>query len=385
MANMKKIREQFPITDEKVYLAHASRGPLPKCANEAIRRYVHNSMYSGMTPVDAGVTADGGRPLFAELIGAKPEEIAFVENTSMGLNIAAGVLNFERGATVVTADYEYSSVIYPFLRGDLGVEIHFVENVDGRVPLENVEKAVGDYTAAVVVSHVHWLNGFRYDLRALSEIAHEHGALLIVDAIQSAGAMEIDVRRDSVDFLTAGCYKWLLSLPGSGYLYVRKELIEELEPPLAGWRTTTGARNRDHQTLNLPADARRFEVGAPSYVGLVGATESIKLLLDAGKRFVEDRILMLTGRLIDGVRDIGLSVTTPEDSVSRSGIVNFRVERPHRVVKSLNAKGIIPCGARAEWARTSPLFRDSVRVAPHFYNTVDEIDAFIDGIREAVG
>ena len=384
MVDLEKIREQFPITKEKVYLAHASRGPLPVCGAEAIQRYVHGSMHSGLTLVDAGVPADGGRALFARLVGAGKEEVAFVENTSVGLNIAAGVVDRSEGSNVVTTDYEYSSVTYPFIRREPGVKVRFVENVDGVVYLGDMEKAVDDETVAVVVSHVHWLNGFRHDLKALAEIAHEHGAYLIVDAIQSAGAMGIDVKRDGVDFLTAGCYKWLLSPPGSGYLYVRGDLIGDFEPPLAGWRSTSGVRDRDHLTLKYPDDARRFEVGAPAYISLVAATEAMKLLLDAGKDFVEERILMLTGRLGDALREMGLHVTTPEADSSRSGILNFRVNQAQKVVEELNSKGIIPCGARPDWARCSPIFRSTMRVAPHFYNTVEEIDAFIDGVREAI-
>ena len=383
MVALGKIREQFPITKEKVYLAHASRGPLPICAAEAIQRYVHDSMYSGLTLVDAGVPADGGRALFAELVGAKADEIAFVENTSIGLNIAAGIVDQNKGSNVVTTDYEYSSVTYPFLRREPHIKVRFVENVEGEVPLSEMEKAVDDETVAIVVSHVHWLSGFRHDLRALAEIAHDHGAFVIVDAIQSAGAMRIDVGRNGVDFLTAGCYKWLLGTPGSGYLYVREELIEGFKPSLVGWRTSTGVKDRDQMTLALSGNARRFEVGAPAYISLVAATESMKLLLDAGKGFIEKRVLMLTGRLGDTLRDLGLKVNTPKASSSRSGILNFRVDQPQKVVEELKAKGII-CGARAGWAKSSPLFRSTIRVAPHFYNTVEEIDTFTEGVREAV-
>jgi selenocysteine lyase/cysteine desulfurase len=383
MVDLGKIREQFPITKEKIYLAHASRGPIPRCGAEAIKKYVHSSMLSGLTLVDAGVPEDGGRALFAQLVGAEKGEVAFVENTSVGLNIAAGVVGYKKGSNVVTTDYEYSSVTYPFLRREPNVKVKFVKNVDGVIPLDTMEDAVDDKTTAIVVSHVHWLNGFRHDLRALAEIAHEHGAYLIVDAIQSAGAMGIDVRRDGVDFLTAGCYKWLLSPPGSGYLYVRRELIDDFEPPLAGWRSTSGVRDRDHLTLKYPDDARRFEVGAPAYISLVAATEAMKLLLDAGRDHVQARILMLTGRLRDALREMGFHVTTPEDASSRSGIMNFRVDRPQKVVEVLNSMGIIPCGARPDWARCSPIFRSTMRVAPHFYNTVEEIDAFVDSMREA--
>jgi len=381
MESVEGIREQFPITKNKVYLAHASRGPLPKSAADAVCKYVHGSMDSAMTKVDDGVPHEGGKPFFAKLIGAKPGEIAFVENTSVGLNIAANVLHYPPGSNVVTADNEYSSVIYPYLRKGLGVKVRYVENVDGRILLEDMEKAVDDKTVAVVVSHVHWLNGFRHDLRALSEIAHEHGAYLIVDAIQSAGAMRIDVKRDGVDFLASACYKWLLSPPGAGYLYVRDELIEGFEPPLVGWRTNTNVEERDHRSLRLPETASRFEIGTPSFASLVGATESLKLLLNAGTGRIERRILRLTGHLMESLKNLGLRIQTPEESSQRSGIVNFRIDNPREVVERLNNKGIVPCGTSAAWARCSPQFYSTIRVAPHFYNTEEEIETFVDELR----
>lgn len=177
---------------------------------------------------------DGGKPLFAKLIGAKKEEIALIKNTSTGINIAASVLHYPLGSKIVTTDLEHPSVVYPWLRRSLDVKVHYVKNVNGKFLLDDLEKAVDDKTVAVAVSHVEYVNGFRNNLHAISEIAHKHGAYLIVDAIQSAGAIPIDVKRDDVDFLATACYKWLLSPPGAGYLYIKEELIEKFEPPFVG-------------------------------------------------------------------------------------------------------------------------------------------------------
>jgi len=246
MENIDNVREQFPITKNKVFMNHAGQSPLPKQVADVVRRFVDDLSNFGTTSIKWN---NGGKPLFAKLIGAEPREIAFVENTSVGLpreiafventsvglNIAANVLRYPPGSKIVTTDLEYPSVVYPWLRRSLGVRIHYVNNVDGKILVEDVEKAVDDKTVAVAVSHVEYVNGFRHDLQALSEIAHEHGAYLIVDAIQSAGAIQINVKRDDVDFLASACYKWLLSPPGAGYLYVKDDLIEDFEPPFVGW------------------------------------------------------------------------------------------------------------------------------------------------------
>jgi selenocysteine lyase/cysteine desulfurase len=237
-----------------------------------------------------------------------------------------------------------------------------------------MEKSIDDKTVAVAVSHVEYVNGFRHDLRALSEIAHEHGAYLIVDAIQSAGAMQIDVKRDDVDFLSTACYKWLLSPPGAGYLYVKEELIEKFEPPLVGWASVKQdvfdtVDFWDIWSLRLSETASRFEVGSPSSISFVGAREALKILLDFGIENVEKRVLKLTGYLIEAVKNLGLTLQTPEDQPHRSGIVNFKIKKPQEVVEKLSRNGII-VSARAH----------GIRVSPHFYNTEEEIDKLIEEI-----
>jgi cysteine desulfurase/selenocysteine lyase len=372
MENIHMIREQFPITKNKVFLNHAAQSPLPKPVADAVRRFADDFSNFGTTSIEWN---DGGKPFFAKLIQAKPEEIAFVENTSVGLNIAANVLQYPRSSKVVTTDLEYPSVVYPWLRKSLGVKVHYVKSVDGKILLEDVERAVDDKTVAVAVSHVEYVNGFRHDLRALSEIAHEHGAYLIVDAIQSAGAMQIDVKKDDVDFLTTACYKWLLSPPGAGYLYVKGELIENFEPPFIGWASVKQevfdtVDFWDIWNLRLSETASRFEVGSPSFISLTGAAEALKILLNVGIESIEKRILQLTDHLIESVKSLGLKLQTPEEPQHRSGIVNFKIDKLKEVAESLNHRGII-VSARAH----------GLRVSPHFYNTQEEIDKFTEEIK----
>jgi len=373
MENIEKVRSQFPITKNRVFLNHAAQSPLPKTVADAMHKYIdESSSFATYAKEDE----DLGKPFFAKLINAETGEIAVVENTSVGMNIAANVLHPKPGSKIVTTDLEYPSVVYPFLRKSLGVEVEYVKNVKGKVLLEDVERVVDDKTAAVAISHVEYANGFRHDMRAISEIAHEHGAYVIVDAIQSTGAVSVDVKRDNIDFLTASCYKWLLSPPGAGYLYVREELIQKFEPPFTGWASVKQEIFNttdfwDIWKLELSETATRFEVGSPSYISLVGAREALKLLLSVGISNIERRILGLTDHLIDSIKDMNLDLQTPEEKACRSGIVNFRVENPRQVAEELGRKGII-VSARS----------NGIRVSPHFYNTEEEIDALTDEIRK---
>jgi cysteine desulfurase/selenocysteine lyase len=375
MDDAEKIREQFPVTKNKVFLNHAAESPLPKPVTEAVGRYVNEVSNSGKTSIDC---EDGGKPYFARLVGAKTWEIALVENTSVGINIAANVLDYPPGSKIVTTDLEYPSVVYPWLRKNLGVRVQYVKNLDGKIMLDDMEKAVDDKTVAVAISHVEYANGFRNDLRFLSEIVHEHGAYLIVDAIQSVGTMQVDVQRDDVDFLMAACYKWLLSPHGAAYLYVKDELIEGFEPPFVGWASVKQemfetADFYDIWNLNLSKTASRFEVGTPCTISLVGAREAMKMLLHYGIENVRKRIMRLTDYLIGAVEDLGLKLQTPKQEHCRSGIVNFKIDRPQQFVEKLEKKGIV-VSARA----------NGIRVSPHFYNTEEEIDALMKETRRWV-
>ena len=372
MKDMESVREQFPVTKNKVFLNHAAESPLPKPVADALHKYVEEFSNFGESSIEL---EDRGKSLFAKLINAKPEELAIVENTSMGLNIAANLLRYPPGSKIVTTDMEYPSVVYPWLRKSLPVKVHYVKNVNGKILLEDMEKAVDDNTVAVVVSHVEYFNGFRNDLGAISEIAHEHGAYVIVDAIQSAGAVKIDVKKDDVDFLTCACYKWLLGPPGAGYLYVKRELVEKFEPPLVGWLSVKPEVFEtidfwDIWSLKLSETASRFEVGTPSFISIAGIIQALKMFLDFGMENIERRILKLTDYLIETVKDLGLKLQTPEEKQYRSGIVNFKISNPKELAEKLNGKNIV-VSARSH----------GIRVSPHFYNVEEEVDTLMEEVK----
>jgi cysteine desulfurase/selenocysteine lyase len=371
--DIKNLREQFPVTKHKTFLNHAAQSPLPKPVANAVRQYVDDYSKFGKSQLEYG---HEGKPFFAKLIGARPEEIALVENTSTGMSLATNMLHCPKGSKVITTDMEYPSVVYPWLRKNLGVKVHYVKSHGCRVSLDEMEKAVDDKTVAVTVSHVSYFNGFRHNLKILSEIVHEHGAYLIVDAIQSVGTMPIDVARDDVDFLAAACYKWLLSPPGAAYFYVKSDLIEKLEPPMVGWASVEPevfetADFWDIWKLRLSKTASRFQTGSSSTMSFIGAEEAMKMLLSYGLENVKHRIFKLTDRLIDGIKQLRCELQTPEDKQCRSGIVNFKMKNPKKIVQSLAKKNIV-VSARA----------NGIRVSPHFYNTEEEIDTFLSSVKK---
>ena len=367
MENIEELRQNFPITKNKIYLNHAAHSPLPKPAIDAMRKHIEELSEHG----DA-IDQDDGKTSFAKLINATKKEVALVENTSTGLNIIASILNYHQGSNIVTTDLEYPSVVYPWKRKKLEVNVRYVNNRAGKIFLEDLEKAMDNKTVAVAISHVEYVNGFRFDLKAVSEIVHKHGAYLVVDAIQSLGALPVDVKHDDVDFLTAACYKWMLGPPGIGYLYMREELIEKFEPPFIGWASVEPEIFEtldfwEIRNLKLSKTASRFEVGTPSRVSIAGAVAALNLLLGAGINNIEKRILTLTDHLIELLSARGIKFQTPLEPEYRSGIVNFLIDDPQERTDQLAEKGIV-VSARSH----------GIRVSPHFYNTTNEIDKLVE-------
>jgi len=376
MKPIDRIRRLFPIVKEKIFLNHAGVSPICTPVEEAIRDHLNSRMRGDQADFDG----EQAKRLFARLINARQEEIALVPNTSTGLSIVANLLRYPRGSNIVTSDLEFPSVVYPWLmvKAKSGLEVRYVRNVGGRLPVEAFEKAVDDQTVAVVISHVEYANGFRNDLAGIAEVAHECGALLVVDACQSAGALRIDVKRHGIDYLATSCYKWLLGPSGMGFLYVRDDLIRDAEPIFVGWasadqRIFKTADLWDNRRIVLSETASRFEVGTLSALSLVGATAALRLILSYGIERIESRILELTGYLLNRLGEEGFPAQTPSEPHSRSGIVNFRVSDPERIVKDLRRRNVI-VSARM----------NGIRVSPHFYNTREEIDGLLTSLREVL-
>ncbi len=373
MMNINAVREKFPVTRSKVFLNHSAYSPLPQPTADVMREYNEDLCRYEIDESKYGL----GQEFFSKLIGAERNEIALVPNTSTGLNIVVNMIDCPSGYNYVTTDLEYPSVVYPLLKKKKGgVDVRYVKNVNGTILVEDVEKAVDDKTVAIVISHVEYANGFKNDLKALAEIAHEHGAYLVVDAIQSLGAMPVDVKRNDVDFMTASCYKWLLGPAGAGYLYVSGEHLREFEPTFIGWASVKPEVFEtvdfwDIWQLRLSDTASRFEVGSPSFISYVGASVSIQLLLNIGIKDISERILALTELLMNSVKALGFRLTTPYDGSCRSGIVHFFVDNAQRVAERLSKENIV-VSARSR----------GLRVAPHFYNTEEEIELLINELKK---
>lgn len=362
--NVHDIRELFPITERYVYMNVANHGPPSLPVQNAVRGFLDD--WDGLSRHGDRRTEETCHS-FAKLINAEPDEVCAQPNTSAGLTAVAEALDWERGSNVVVNDLENSANLLPWLaQRRKGVEVRVVEGVGGAVRMEDVERAVDDETKAVSISHVQWLTGARSDLRTLAGIAHDHGALLVVDGIQAAGSVAVDVERDGVDFYACGSYKWLLGPSGAGFLYVRDELIESLEPPVYGYRAT---ESFELKGSTLKDTAHRMELGEPAYLCFVGTKAGIDMFLELGPREIEGRVLKLSGLLHDGLSELGAEVVSPSDPECRSGVVSFTTGDDGSLHEGLRESGFVVSLRSA-----------GIRVSVDFYNTEEEVERLLERV-----
>lgn len=367
----------FPILQEMVFLNHAAVAPISGPAAEAMRTYARQAESTSYVEAGWYKRALEVKKTAARLINAEgPLEIAFVPNTSTGLSMVANGLDFEPGDNVVITNVEYPANRYPWENLQrLGVELIEVRQAsDGRIHVDDVCDAITDRTRVVSISHVQYASGHRINLRPISDMVHQAGGFLCVDAIQSLGVLPVDVQAMGIDFLSADGHKWMLSPEGAGLFYCRADLCPLLRPAVVGWMNMVDAENYGEYRFEFQPDARRFEPGSWNIPGILGLGASLDLLLKIGIENVWSRVEALTDRFCKGVTAKGYEVFSPRsDPQERSGIVIFNA--PDRVGSADSHRKIIH---DLERQRIVIALREGrLRVSPHFYNTRDQIDRLV--------
>jgi cysteine desulfurase / selenocysteine lyase len=369
---LEKIRRLFPVTERSLYLNHAAVSPYSTRVGRAMNAFIKARTFSENVDLYPGIMdmVEAVREKLARLTGAPRDTIALVKNTSEGLNILAGSLPMKKGDRVILFEREFPANVYPFLNLQRkGVEVDFVPERGNRFLLEDVERKITTRTKLLSVSHVEFLTGFRHDLAALGKLCSNRGIVFCVDAIQSAGASPIDVEAMKIDFLSAGGQKWLMGPMGTGFIYVRESLMERLEPVFAGWLGVQNSWDFFRYELEWLPSARRFEGATQNFLGFIGLDASLGLLLEAGFPLLGEQILSLTGRLIAGLKERGIEVITPEEDAARAGIVTFSIAGAEEIFEALKQRKVIIA-----------LREGLLRVSPHFYNTSEDIDAFLNDL-----
>jgi len=370
-----RLRAEMPVAGRWAYFDHAAVAPIPERSAAAVRKWCEESLADGDTRwPEWSRGAEATRDAAARLLGAERDEIALVPNTTAGITLVAEGLDWRPGDNVVTLADEFPSNAYPWLNlATRGVETRRVPtDTSGRLDLDKLAAACDERTRIVSVSWVSYSTGYRHEVDRIAAIAHERGALMMLDAIQGLGAFPFDVRNTPIDFLAADGHKWMLGPEGAGLAFVRRAHLGRLRPFGVGWHSVVHAADYTRIELNLKPSAARYEGGSQNMVGMLGFGASLELLLELGIQNIAASILDITGQACERLKAFGATVISDRGPEHRSGIVAFEWpgHDPLAVKKHcLYRKVVLSCRA------------GRLRISPHAYNNGEDLDRLIEALQ----
>lgn len=367
--NLSTYRALFPVTEKLVYLNNAAESPL----NDRVHRKLEEYLKLAATePQNKPEVRTIVRKQLSEIFGGTADEYALVTSTGVGIGIVASGYQWQKGDNVVVPVDEHWNNTFPWLAlREQGVEVRLVPvEEDQRIDPDKVASLVDRNTRILSTAAVRFNSGFRADLRLLSEIAHQKDALLMVDGIQGAGVCPMNVIEDGIDILACAGFKWLLGMPGTGFLYVSKKAQANIEAVLPGM---FAAENNLRELHYLPG-ARRYETGTIAYSLFHAWTAGLDMLQEIGVANIHGHVLELTDRIIAGMRSMNIEIVTPVENVNeRSGIISFTLgsEAANRDCCKALAENNVLVASRG----------GQIRVSPNFFNTETEIERFLQLLR----
>lgn len=377
-ANEELRRHEFPVVAQKVFLAHAAVCPLPRrVADAVIQRTTTGTEDDQEAALPGGYFSDLRRRI-AGILRAQPEEIALVGPTSLALSFIAAGLPWKRGQNVVIYHDDYPSNVYPWMAlADRGVEVRFLNARElGRLRPREIQGQVDEDTRLVALASCHFISGWRLEVEALGRWLRSRGIWFCLDAIQTLGAFPTTV--EYVDFLAADSHKWLLGPCGAGVMYVRRELQQQLRPVVYGWNNVRCPEFVSQEDLVLRSDARRYEAGSHSLLGLAGLRAAFALLEEVGLEAIAADLTHKRAWLSTELQARGCDVLFPDlPPENTSGIVTFASPGTDSAVlhARLSEAGIVTS------LRTTRDGRRWIRVSPHYYNTEAELARLVEQIR----
>ncbi len=366
-------RSDFPIFQRKTFINSCSYGALANPVREAYFQYLadrdeYGSYWEKWIPMYESL-----RARFAELINADPWEVAVTASASAGINAVASALDFSGPRnTIITDDFSFPTAAQIWhAQKKRGARIKHLAERGKAVPVERFEAAIDERTALVSVSHICYRNGAMSNVPAIVDIAHERGALVLLDSYQALGSLPVDAAALDVDFLVGGCLKYLLSSAGAALLYVREPLIEQLVPTTTGWFAQADIDAMDIRGNHPAPTARRFEMGTPPVPAIYTTLAGVGLIQEHGLKRIAAEVAELTAALKKGVIEGGFTLATPEDPARHGPLIAIKAQDEHAIVEALAADGIV----------TS--CRDgNLRVSAHFYNNLDDIGRVLAGLEK---
>lgn len=370
-ATLAQFRARFPILGHRVYVNSCSQGALSLDVEAALAAFTE-SWHARGSPWDRWVQeVERLRAAFAAAVGADDDEIAVMPNASTAVAAVATALAFDtRRRAVVLGAFEFPTMAHVWMAQERrGARIVRVDPVGEALPIEAYAARIDETTLVVPATHVCFRNGYRLDIARLAALCRERGAYCMLDDYQRTGTAPIDVHALGVDFMVTGALKYLLGPSGVAFLYVRRALIERLEPLVTGWfgRVDPFAFSTDR--LDWSSSAQRFETGSPPVPNVYAAVAGLELLRAVGTAAVEARIGRLVERFMSGARARGFEVATPETPAERGPLVVVRSSDAASLVVRLERRGVI-ASARGT----------GLRVSVHAYNTDEDVDAVLEAL-----
>lgn len=365
-----ELRELFPVTRTAIYLNHAAVSPPPTPTLEAVKTQLSDVSENGSINFRNWIDVkESARRMAAAMIGARPEQIAFMRNTSDGLSTIANGLRWQRGDNLVTFRNEFPSNIYPWLRlrKAFGVEVRMCEETSGRVDVEQLLGLIDARTRIVAISQVQYASGFRADLERIGRAARAHDALLVVDVIQGMGVIPIDVDAQLIDVAAGAAHKWLLTPEGIGLLYLSDRARERIEPTLVGWVSVPNPDDYGNFEQGWKPGALAWETGTGPSSLMYGLEASLELLNQIGVERITAYLEILTDYLCERLTGSSYEIVSSRRAGEKSQIVCIR-HKGGRSPMSLYA------GLKNENIVTAPR-GDRLRISPHCYNTLEDMDA----------
>jgi cysteine desulfurase/selenocysteine lyase len=366
---------EFPVTREKIYLAHAAVCAFPRRVQEAITKYALGASQAQQEAVMPPGWLQQTRQLAVKFLGAKVDEVAFVGPTSNALSFIAGGLSFRRNQTVLVYGDDYPSNVYPWMTlAERGVEVRYLNIGEfGVVRARDVIGQVDENTRLVAVSSCHFLSGYRVELDAIGKFLRERGILFSVDAIQTLGAFETNL--EQVDFAAADAHKWLLGPCAAGLMYVRKEVQEQLRPTTQGWHNIRTPNFVTQEKIEYKPDARRYEAGSHNLLGIAAMRAGLELLMEIGVETISRDLLRKRGWFVPALEERGYTVLQANAGpANASGIITFfKSEADMSQLHARLEENSVITSARSD--RSGQRF---IRVSPHFYNTDAELKRVLE-------
>lgn len=399
--DFEKIRkEEWPVLETMTFLDAACVSFAPQRTVKAVKAFadmtaVQEEANSSAHHIAMDSLRHKAYDEAAKLLNADPEEIALVESTSHGLNIAAQGIELQDGDNIITTNLEFIQVALPWcvMRKDKNIDIRVCKTEDNRFTAKDFAALVDDKTKLIVMSTLEWCNGWQTDLKELGDYCKEKGVYLVVDAVQQLGVTKIDTKACHIDILTAGGHKWLNSPYGTGILYVNKETLPKLKQSYAGYLNTTvpeggwGAywENPAAPSVNnwtFDNTARKFEIGGTSnYTGAIALGESLALVNEIGIENIEKRVREIAVYCMDRIEEIGGTLITHRDPGHFGGIVIARLyddlDVDRMILKKLHARRIFI-------AQRFTDFIGGFRISCQYFNNEKDIDTMIDAMKELI-